>query len=1314
MSLELSIGAVLSGYRIERELGRGSTGVVYLARDEHLDRPVALKVLPPDLSHDERFRARFLRESRVAATLDHPGIVPVYAAGEADGRLFLAMRYVEGGDLRGVLEREGRLDPDRTVGLLRPVAEALDAAHEGGLIHRDVKPGNILIGPGDRCYLADFGLAKHAATVNSLTREGIFSGTVDYIAPEQIQGEELDGRVDTYALACVLFEALAGRPPFERDSDLAVVFAHLKQPPPSISALRPDLPPALDDVLARGMAKDPDERPRTAAQLIADAAAVCGGGEAERVTGVAQLRTFLIADVRGYTRYTQQHGDEAAARLAARFAEVVQTVVRAHDGRLIELRGDEALVVFESARNALRAAVALQAAVDGEDMARGVGVGLDAGEAVPVGKGYRGGALNMAARLCSLAEPGEVLASEAVIHLARKVDGIRYIHGRMERLKGLEQPARVVEVVPQERAVARLRTVRRRLHGRRWPVVVAAGAAVMIAAAIAGLILRGTGTSQLSSLRTVAVFDAGGRYIGGVPTGVDSFGEQYYDGAVWSLDNGGTLAKISPKTRRLEAAGSVGKDKGWTVGGGASWVNSADKPLVTRVDAQYGSTRTVRLPRAGLHGGDSKATSIAYGAGSLWVAQNGGSTIARLDPATGRLVRRYDTGGLSASMLRFGDGALYAVDQQGGDFERIDPASQSPAWSSHIHPWIADALPAAGTLWVVVDSDAGVYRFSEQDGSQVSYVHTGDGSGALAFGAHSIWVSNWRAGTVTRVSALGSGAHTFDTGNAPTGLTVTPGGQVFVGITPRPPDVAATIHGPVVHVVLREDSLGQNDVGNAFTPRPWELEYATQAKLYNYPDWPGTNPSAPVPEIAAAYPTVTHHGRIWTYSIPIRPGYRFSPPSNAPVTAQTMRYTLERALSPELEGGNAPAEAFLGVCGPSDFGQCPWQIIGQHDFVTGRSPHLRGLQVHGNTLVIETTRRIQDMVSRLALPFLGAVPIGTPLSGFDPQQHPIPSAGPYYVAYQNIGWQTVLRRNPNYHGPRPHKMEAIVYDVGIDTGPAADRVKAGTLDYESETYPDYGVLAPGGGVAREFGRSKQPSGRPWYTSIPTGGLDWLEMNTSSGLFSHLWARKAVDLAVDRPAVAALSGGVAADQYLPSAMMPSPSPVPGPPTAADLARARALLHGRRATVTLIIRQGSALYQQYANVLRDDLARIGLRLVTRQVADPYGARGGDMRLFGWLFDYWDPGDLLPVELFSNFDNPYGFHSVRWQRADDRANQLTGAARLRAFSRVARGVRKLLPWVVLDQRGDPAFFSARLGCIHFPPAYAGVDLAALCLRS
>jgi serine/threonine protein kinase len=198
---DVTTGTRVAGYRIVRLLGQGGTGAVYLAVDEQLDRPVALKVLPLELCRDERFRQRFLREARTAAGIEHPGIVPIYAAGEADGLLFLAMRHVSGADLRHLLERDGRLELGRAIRILAPVADALDAAHAEGLVHRDVKPGNILVDEDDRAFLADFGLAKHAATVNSLSREGAFSGTIDYIAPEQIEGAEVDGRADVYALA---------------------------------------------------------------------------------------------------------------------------------------------------------------------------------------------------------------------------------------------------------------------------------------------------------------------------------------------------------------------------------------------------------------------------------------------------------------------------------------------------------------------------------------------------------------------------------------------------------------------------------------------------------------------------------------------------------------------------------------------------------------------------------------------------------------------------------------------------------------------------------------------------------------------------------------------------------------------------------------------------------------------------------------------------------------------------------------------------------------------------------------------------------
>jgi serine/threonine-protein kinase len=259
------VGTDLGPYRIESVIGRGGMGIVYLATDTRLDRRVALKLLTSDLADDEAFRARFLRESRLAASIDHPNIIPVYEAGEVGGTYFLAMRYVEGIDLETRL-RAGPLAPGEAVHLLAQVASALDAADEAGLIHRDVKPANVLIAPGkatdrgDHAYLTDFGLTKHRGSETGVTQAGSFLGTLDYIAPEQIEGRAIDGRADRYALACMAFQCLAGSPPFARDNDAAVLMAHLRDAPPSAVALRPELPAAADAVLARGMAKEPEDR----------------------------------------------------------------------------------------------------------------------------------------------------------------------------------------------------------------------------------------------------------------------------------------------------------------------------------------------------------------------------------------------------------------------------------------------------------------------------------------------------------------------------------------------------------------------------------------------------------------------------------------------------------------------------------------------------------------------------------------------------------------------------------------------------------------------------------------------------------------------------------------------------------------------------------------------------------------------------------------------------------------------------------------------------------------------------------------------
>ena len=257
-------GLLVAGYRLEAQVGAGGMAVVFRALDERLGRLVALKLLAPALAADASFRRRFIAESRAAAAVDDPHIIPVYEAGEAAGVLFIAMRFVRGGDLRQVLEREGPLAPGRVTAFVAPVASALDAAHRVGLVHRDVKPANILVDAlqdrPEHVYLSDFGVSKGALSSVSLTGTGHFVGTPAYSAPEQIQGRAMDGRTDQYALACVAYQLLAGATPFERDQGMAVLLAHLSQPSPPLSSRRPDLPGEVDEVLARGMAKVPEKR----------------------------------------------------------------------------------------------------------------------------------------------------------------------------------------------------------------------------------------------------------------------------------------------------------------------------------------------------------------------------------------------------------------------------------------------------------------------------------------------------------------------------------------------------------------------------------------------------------------------------------------------------------------------------------------------------------------------------------------------------------------------------------------------------------------------------------------------------------------------------------------------------------------------------------------------------------------------------------------------------------------------------------------------------------------------------------------------
>ena len=290
VSSDIPVGTEFAGYRITRVIGRGGMSCVYAAEHIRLGRPVALKVLAPMLSADEAFRARFVRESQLAATLDHPNIVPIYDAGEADGVLYIAMRLVRGDDLGALIEREGPLSLGRALAIVEQVGGALDQAHTQGLIHRDVKPANILLErPSEWAYLTDFGVVKETSS-RGLTKTGYFLGTFEYAAPEQIEGKDVDGRTDVYALGCVLYECLTAEAPFPAETEGSMIHAHLVEPPPRLTSKRPDLPPAINDVIAKAMAKTMEDRYSTCDELVRALRALATGGAqtADRAASMPQ------------------------------------------------------------------------------------------------------------------------------------------------------------------------------------------------------------------------------------------------------------------------------------------------------------------------------------------------------------------------------------------------------------------------------------------------------------------------------------------------------------------------------------------------------------------------------------------------------------------------------------------------------------------------------------------------------------------------------------------------------------------------------------------------------------------------------------------------------------------------------------------------------------------------------------------------------------------------------------------------------------------------------------------------------------------
>ncbi len=1302
----LDVGTVVGGYRIESALGQGSMGTVYSALDVALERRVALKILTPELARDERFRERFLRESKLAASLEHPHIVPIHAAGEADGLLFLAMRYVDGEDLAALLQSLGRLDPDRALSIVGQVAGALDAANERGLVHRDVKPANILLAKGDYAYLCDFGLAKHASTVSSLTGSRAIVGTVDYLAPEQIQGKPVDGRADVYGLGCVLYECLTGEPPHRRENELAALLAHVNDPPPRPSERRGDLPTALDAVMATALAKDREARFATCAALVDATRSALRGEEPELPStqiAAPAVRTFVIADVRGYTTYTREQGDEAGAALARGFAAVVEALAPTFAGTLQELRGDEALVVFDSARQALRFAIALQTRV-ADELPRPIGVGLDTGEAVPVERGFRGGALNRAARLCALAKPGQVLASDAVRELAGATEGVAFGFRRVERVKGFDKPVGVIEVHPAETAPRRQlgRRVKRVALGStpRRRALVVGGLVVLAAVAVVGLVRVLDTPTPSPGARSVAVLDADN---GAVTGHFDADGEFAVmlagDDVVYGIDfDGGLIARIDPATAAITDRYAlpdvpyeyIAPDRAR----GSWWVADGSGPRVLRMDPDRPSSPIrIALPS---NDDDEERDWGTYGvavtSAGVWASYGKPARVALIDPSTNRVVRSRDLEGsdLFAPVLLASDNeVLWAVQRDSKKLWRLDPRSGAVlATGSLAEDWIEDAGVAAGYLWVAQQTAGGVWKVDGR-GTTLGKVDTGDRPWAVVSSGDALWVPNANSGTVTKIDPETDETEVFDVGHRPTGIAIADG-RAWVSLALSAADALAHVQGDrVVTAAAIGNAIGTTDPGAGGSVDMLLLQQATGARLMNYRVTPDGGAEV-VPEVAAGLPRVSADGLTYTYRV--RNGFRFSPPLQEEVTAATFKASIERAREQAFY-----CDYLLGV--------------------------IRSMRVRGRQIAFTLEQPLGDLSARLATSCASAVPTGTPHET-DGVFAPIPSAGPYYPDSHIDGQQIVLLRNPNYGGKRPQNLDAIVFALGYSSDDAALAVERGDADYVVGEDTPTGALSYDGELAEKYGPGAGDEQR-WFTE-PTSLIRFLIPNWAQGPLSDPSVRRAVSLALDRRALSDVWHGTPQVTIIPPGVpgYVSPGAAAARPSTS---RARELLGGKGVVLDLMIPDDPE-HQRMADLVQDDLAAVGIDLRVRATSsgdtvviaqDP--KEGIDLLALGWGMDFADPGNAAADLVAPLFDRLFptpgaGAAPPRWEQEVTAARRLTGTDRVRVLRQLdQRLARTAVPLIVYTaQGGRPVFLSERVGCKTFLPMFGGMpDLTSLCLK-
>ena len=650
---DLTTGTVFAGYQIDGVAGEGGMGVVYRATEIALQRPVALKLIAADFAGDRKFRERFQRESMLAASIDHPNVIPVYEAGEVDGELYIAMRFVDGTDLLHAVTREGALEPARAVRIVSQVAAALDAAHRRGLVHRDVKPGNVLLtGEGDEehAYLTDFGLVKTlTGDIPGTTTAGHFVGTLDYSSPEAIQGQDADARSDVYSLACVLYFTLTRTSPFLRDSNVGTMFAHVNEPPPNLLEENQKLPPALGAVVEKALSKNPDERHQTAGEFARAAQEALAAGGAQEAPRRAAPPAAAKTGEDGPPRRNRALGIILPAVLVLGLvaAGLAAAGVFKSDDKGAEPEA-KATATAQATATATPTATATAQASNPKVVA-----------SIPAGKGPDG---------ISVTDEGIVFVTDASAGTFSRIDP--------KTNKTIGEPLAVGKAPDGVAGAKKVTWIAssgddkvRRIESNPDPVVIGT---IPVGKQPNGISLG----KQLvwvtnSGDDSVNRIDRASATVVGTPIGVgkEPYGVVVGTDSVWVANHGDdTVTRIDSSTS--EVIGDpipAGKGpRGVVEAFGSVWVSNADDGTVTRINAQTQEVEGEPI-RVG-----QDPREITAGGGFVWVANAKDNTVSQIDPKSGRPVGRAIPVGDDPIGIAFGAGSVWTANHQDGTVTRID------------------------------------------------------------------------------------------------------------------------------------------------------------------------------------------------------------------------------------------------------------------------------------------------------------------------------------------------------------------------------------------------------------------------------------------------------------------------------------------------------------------------------------------------------------------------------------------------------------------------------------------------------------------